>query len=558
MEWYRTFAGVVIVSCFVLLIGKQLGRSELIFFGGDESRHFMNGVFLHDLLADGGWRAPLDYLRWYYLKYPALSVHQYPPLIYALEALVISVAGIHVQAVQVMLAALIGGGLWCWYSYVARKFTVELAFLSSMLLLTRPIFLNNVARVMLDSAALALVLMLLAAAERWQTTHTRRAGIVVAALTLMLMGIELKAYFMVWYLLLLALSAPYLNASAKKYAFAILAGFSVMFACFFFVGTVAQATKIRLLYRMLQGVNMMSVYKLQHIWLTGDVGRLLPFRWVTAFGLPLLGLTLCGLLAALYRGHWPRVRADVLYAANFIFMFMFCITHFEPERFNLFLVPTVALFSGYGLDAIFQSVFRRQTFRRIAIAVTCVICLGLGWRHETIYLRGYEQAARDLLARNSTHAPILCDAYLDGNFIAYLRKHDSARQALVFRGDKMLYSAEIYYRYIKKTYIAAAADVYARLDDFNIRYIVVDQLYCEIPAKMLLRRVLQNPAKFRLCGTYPAVTNIPDFQGNADLEVYEYLAYKTNYTTPLQISVPVMGATLAFTIADLQHPPCSK
>ena len=52
---------------------------------GDMARYVMNGVFVYDLIADGGVTSYGDlvsYAERYYAKYPALSLGHHPPLPY--------------------------------------------------------------------------------------------------------------------------------------------------------------------------------------------------------------------------------------------------------------------------------------------------------------------------------------------------------------------------------------------------------------------------------------------------------------------------------------------
>jgi hypothetical protein len=49
MKKYRTYYFPLLLICFIGLAARHVGKSELIYFGGDESRHFMNGVFIKDL-----------------------------------------------------------------------------------------------------------------------------------------------------------------------------------------------------------------------------------------------------------------------------------------------------------------------------------------------------------------------------------------------------------------------------------------------------------------------------------------------------------------------------
>ena len=52
------------------------------FWWFDASRHAMNGVFLRDLLLEGGLLHPIRFATEYYQQYPAINIGFYPPFMY--------------------------------------------------------------------------------------------------------------------------------------------------------------------------------------------------------------------------------------------------------------------------------------------------------------------------------------------------------------------------------------------------------------------------------------------------------------------------------------------
>jgi len=551
MEKYRKYYFFFILLCFICLAVQNLGKSELVYYGGDESRHFMNGVFIKDLIADGGWRFPFEYLKWYYLKYPALSIHQYPPLFYILEAIAFSLFGIHVTAVQVLIFTITGLSFYYWYRYIEKKFNPEVAFLGLLVFMSTQLFLNNFSRIMLDGVSLSLTLIFIYALDLWHTSGKRKHLYLSLAILLIILLIAFKTYFLLFYLGLFVVYQRSSTKPVRKRWMYLIISFLFIFTLFFTFGTISRASGIPLLYRMLQGINMMSIYKVRRFIRTWDMTMFFHFKLLKIFGVTGILLALIGIVFVARNKHWGKIAGDGLYAANFLFIFAFCITHFEPKRFNLFLLPFFSLLSGYAL----YNIVKMLKGKAFHIGFTCIALLFV-WKslsYPTMYTRGYEDAARDLIVLNEDNHPVLCDAYLDGNFIAYMRKYDHSKQQIIFRGDKILFVSTIYYRYIKETYAETEEDIYKILDRYSIRYILVDDLFLEIPQKTLLRKILHNGEKFRHIHTYQISTNVKSFE-NAGLNLYEYLDYNTDYNQNLKVSLPVMETAFSFTVNDLRKP----
>jgi len=74
---------LAVVAITALLGARGLGDESSGMLGFDMARYVMDGVFVHDLVADGGaWSVGelADKAERYYARYPALSVGHHPPL----------------------------------------------------------------------------------------------------------------------------------------------------------------------------------------------------------------------------------------------------------------------------------------------------------------------------------------------------------------------------------------------------------------------------------------------------------------------------------------------
>src|ERR1043165_10100694 len=92
----RIYAGIaapVLVLAAVTGVLFLPAPRSVDFWWSDVSRHALNGVFVHDLLAT----LPLDPVDWaqqYYLRYPARTILFYPPPFYFISAPFFAVFGV--------------------------------------------------------------------------------------------------------------------------------------------------------------------------------------------------------------------------------------------------------------------------------------------------------------------------------------------------------------------------------------------------------------------------------------------------------------------------------
>src|SRR5205807_8341028 len=117
------------------------------------------------------------------------------------------------------------------------------------------------------------------------------------------------------------------------------------------------------------------------------------------------------------------------------------------------------------------------------------------------FVRGYENAARYVVANNQSSPFCLIDTYLEGNLVYYIRLHDPDRRLWVLRGDKLFYGvlSEPHAEY--KEYARDKDDILALIYKYDPELIVVEQpqVWFHLPMAESLREVLrEHPERFRL------------------------------------------------------------
>ena len=125
------------------------------FWWSDAPRHALNGIFLKDFVLAAPIRDPIGFAEQYYLRYPALTILFYPPLLYVLSApffLVFGDSHLVAQAVVALHLPLLGLGIWL----LARHWLDRWSALAAVvLLLGMPEILLWGRQVMLEIPALA-------------------------------------------------------------------------------------------------------------------------------------------------------------------------------------------------------------------------------------------------------------------------------------------------------------------------------------------------------------------------------------------------------------------
>ena len=74
----------------------------------DAARHAMNGAFILDLVRHSRFLAPVDYAKWYFARYPAITIPYHPPGFPSYEAIFFAFFGVKVFAARLAVALCVG------------------------------------------------------------------------------------------------------------------------------------------------------------------------------------------------------------------------------------------------------------------------------------------------------------------------------------------------------------------------------------------------------------------------------------------------------------------
>jgi Dolichyl-phosphate-mannose-protein mannosyltransferase len=116
----------------------------------DEGCHYINGLLIHDYLADGLPGNPLQYALQYYVHYPRVTIGHWPPFFYLVQAGLYFIIGPGTGA-ALLLQAILGAGTAASVGCVVGRFGGWVAgLLASVATLAAPEIFAGMQSVMLD------------------------------------------------------------------------------------------------------------------------------------------------------------------------------------------------------------------------------------------------------------------------------------------------------------------------------------------------------------------------------------------------------------------------
>jgi hypothetical protein len=523
------------------------------FFNNDETRHVMTGVFFRDLLHDlplAGPPGPRAYTVDYYLQYPALGLMVWPPLFHGIEGAFMLAFGTSFLAARALLALF--SALACLYLFRLVRRTHDTFTASATVLLfgLSPLVFQLSRHVMLEMPALAFFLAAAYHFLRYLDAGRRRDVFFAAAAAA---GLALTRFDGPCLILF------FLFSLAGLRRFDVLRRREVWLAAFLALAVVlpvygpllAGFGHAHLLLTVQGGANTEAASR-------GLLEALTfyPRSLGTQVGWLTLAPALLGLLAALgparRRACWPYLA---LAAATYL--------TFTPlaelqVRHTIYWVPAFALFAVEGIRWIAEHLRlprlpQTRTAPAALAALVALIAGGAFWRAATtpvLYLRGYEEAARYVVANTantantaSTRSSRFCfmDGYLNGNFIYQVRRNDPARRLWVLRGDKLLYGVLTDPRTGYREYAAGDQGILDALYRYDPEMIVVEepQVFYKIPMAEQLRHTLTaHPERFERVKTFPIESNVPIFDG---VRLAVYRSKLRNPTPARRLTVDMMG-----------------
>lgn len=447
----------------LLLAGVRFGDESYVSLQGDMPRHLMNGAFFRDALYDlpfGSIGDALEYARYYYARYPALSIGHHPFLIALAEAPLYAVFGVSVTAARVASLTFFVIGVIYLYKLVSELFDPWAGAAAAAVFASSGQLVDLAQAVMTETPALALLVASAYYCHRFAATG--RAGAIVAA-TLLAAG-------SLWAKQLAVVALPGLIVHVWwRVGWRRLARADVIGALLLSALVVAPLVPMTL---MLSPFNVgVAVGAARTI---GDTGRLASTAAVLGdafrlhFSGPVLALSAAGFVLLVVRRHPLALTVFVWVSCTLAFVGI--VGNQDAVRYGIYWIPALAVCVGALAS-------RAAGLNSVAVGVVLVVAIALQVATSS-HIRqagagGYEEAAQYVVA-NPRGSTVLFAGDVDtGFFTFFVRKHDPRRTAIVIRADKVL-TTSLMSVVAAEDRISDPAQIAEIVRRFGVGYVVVE------------------------------------------------------------------------------------
>ncbi len=503
----------------------------------DASRHAMDGAFYLDMIRSGGFLDPLGYAQDYYARYPAIAPAVYPPLFGVAEAALFAVFGVDAFVARVAVVLFLLAGAWGLLRFTEPAWGWPAGLCAAGLYLTLPLVLHWGREVMLEPAATALVIWSVVWAQRFLASHRTPAlawsvGFAVLA-PYAKQNAVLVFPVLVAGLLLAGQQARLLERRAILAGLgAALCGAPLAYVTLRYGGVnLGQAFSQRE-----EALPLLTHLSFHLLWLPRSVGW--PVLGLSALGLArALGARATG--SAIERISWALLLAWAVVGYAFLLPLLKEVRHGFPW------IPVFAVLGGIGLARVL-SPFRDA---RAIVAGASAACVGLfasGASEQKLWCEGFEGPATHL-AEHWDGAAVLTSLEHDGSFVFRMRSVGDERFR-VYRSAKIFESTMLHKRWGVDAKIASSVELYAALERYGIRYVVLeDEIPSETPVERLLREAVQSD-RFAREAEFPVVC--PSFRENGlqahlrQVGVFRYLGEIRETAERPPIFLPVVKMEL--------------
>ena len=544
MNWLRTetarrrfeLSTLLLITC--LLGARGISRESSVMLTGDMARYVMNGVFIRDLIAEGGVTSYDELTRkaeLYYAKYPALSLGHHPPVPYLSVVPFYWLVGVNLFAARLAALFWFVMAVWGLYKVATRLFTWQVAAWTSALFVTNLIVLRFGQYLLSEIPMLALVLWTLA--MLLQFCRTRRPITFVFFALLLIASLYAKQ--------LAGMMVP-------VYAAVIVSQFgwrSFLTPRALGIGAIALILIIPL------GIMTVGLAPSNLEFAIGNAKKVLtgidrdaPVTYIlsrvfrTHLSVPALLLSAAGVIVMVARLR-PQAFILIVWIVTMVGAGVLFGGNFEPARYAFGAFPAYFLaIAGLTLEA-------KSRWAKAVTAVCLVVTVGWQvWTIRRVYpsgAGGYEAAAVSMLSLVKEPTMLYASVVDTGYFPFFVRKHDPAMQHVVLRVDKLIGRGTNNADHDRSA-------LHYVLQQLGVRWIVMENYSGSHPIIKLMHEEVRGP-RFIERERIPVISTAGP--PGLSLGIYEYLDAKpANYDAEVNMNLPLGRRKYSLRLRDLVTP----
>ncbi|HUU34906.1 MAG TPA: glycosyltransferase family 39 protein, partial [Vicinamibacterales bacterium] len=538
----RGRARLLLCACAALALllgGVRFGDESYVSLQGDMPRHLMNGVFFRDALYDlpfGSIGEAAEYARYYYARYPALSIGHHPFLIALAEAPLYAVFGVSVTTARVVSLTFFVIGVLYLYKLVSELFDPWAGAAAAAVYASSAQLVDLAQAVMTETSALALLVVAAYYSHRFAVTGRSRAIVMATLLAagsvwakqlavVALPGLVVHVWWRVgWRRLLRAdvVGATLLSAVVV----APLVPITLMLSPFNVGHAVGAAMSINQAGRLAYTAGLL-----------GEAFRM-HFSW------PVLALSAAGFVLLLVRR--PALALTVLVWVASTLVFVGVVGNQDAVRYSIYWIPPLALCFGALAS---RAVGPRSVVVGVLLLVAIATQVAASSTIRQAGAHGYEEAAEYVVANPRGSTVMFAGDVDTGFFTFFVRKHDSARAAIVIRADKVL-TTSMMDKVAAEDRISDPAQIADIVRRFGVGYVVVE----DRPSASKVQNWLLDDLK---SARYVERLRVPTGSTDPRLRNISVVVYEVSGATSaaadarLEIKLPLVSQQIDISLSDL-------
>jgi len=537
---WEAVAAATCLACVALALFLKAPTAQ-DFHWWDSPRHALNGIFVHDLIAERPAH-PQDWAVAYYLRYPALTLLFYPPLFSGALAAAYAAFGVSHATAQGAVVAfhwLLGAGT---YLLARRWVPFGYALGGALLLAGAPEVAFWGQQVVLDIPAYAWLICTALFFVRYLEGQRPREWYWTLACLLLAFYTKQTPVFVG-----VAIAVGLLVLHRR----ALLTLRHIRLGAALFVVCLVPLLVLHLEFGQVNSASVLGSQRPDIPRLSIDAwtyyGRLLPVQ----LGLPTLVLAAVYGLGCMLREEWrippPQLAFLVTWFVSGYAMFSFIMVR-EPRHDLMALLP-VPLFAVLALHRLCRG---GRTLGRAGAVLAIGVGLGTtAWglvSRPVPFITGHRAAAEYVEAHAPRNSRVLFAGDRDGNFIFSMRA-GARPDVSVLRADKMLARLSIERSRGVEDRGLSPDEIETLFRRHGVTYVVSQVGYwTDLPSFAALEQLLADPSKCRPVHRIETMSNTPVTDGT--LVIWEYLGEVATDPPPMPVELVGIGRVFAPPRAD--------